>query len=159
MHRIRVLRRGRVVRELVFEGEISVGRTIHNVVRLPEQSVSSNHAKLYLEEGESEGCYLVDLDSRNGTVLDGERVPAGKPQRLTGGERIGVGSFELTYVPPQHSTIFPDGLDDAEFDDMNVLPPPSVQRKKRIEWGDMLAVAALVLSISALALLVLRRVM
>ncbi len=50
MHRIRVTRRGRVVTELALQGEVSIGRTVQNVLRLPEASVSSHHARVELTD-------------------------------------------------------------------------------------------------------------
>jgi hypothetical protein len=67
-------------------------------VSLPEGSVSTEHARLAIGE---DGCFLHDLGSSNGTLVDGCRVDAETPIQLLGGERIVIGPFVLTYVPPQ----------------------------------------------------------
>jgi pSer/pThr/pTyr-binding forkhead associated (FHA) protein len=168
MHRIRVLRRGAVVRELNFEGEVTIGRTVQNVLRLPEQAVSGQHAKLLLEDG---GCYVIDLESHNGTVLDGEKIEPGTRQLLTGGERIGVGSFEITYVPPHCTESLPPGLlqaylngetgdEDDEDEDDDILPPSRSRTPTRPrEKGNLIAAVVLVVSIIGLAAIVLGRLL
>lgn len=154
MHRIRVTRRGRVVTELVLEGAVSVGRTVDNVLRLPEQSVSGRHATLELTD---DGCRLTDLQSRNGTVVDGERLEAGETVELCGGERISVGSYELQYVPPNMTTEI--RLEDLgpEWTDDPILPAP--RRRKRRSSERALSIVALIVSVIALASVVLSRVL
>lgn len=154
MHRIRVTRRGRVVTEIALTGEISIGRTVDNVLRLPETSVSGSHAKLTLTE---DGCFLTDLESRNGTVVDGERVDPQAPVELCGGERIGVGSYELMYVPPNMTAELPVEALGKEWTDDIILPAPRL-RRRRSPLQRALAVAALLVSIAALAVVVLSRV-
>jgi pSer/pThr/pTyr-binding forkhead associated (FHA) protein len=51
----------------------NIGRADYNDVVLPDDSVSTVHAKLQRREGI---WVLVDLGSTNGTFVDGERVPA-----------------------------------------------------------------------------------
>ena len=50
---------------------VNVGRAEYNDVVVPDASVSSAHAKIQLREGI---WVVVDLDSTNGTFLDGDRV-------------------------------------------------------------------------------------
>jgi pSer/pThr/pTyr-binding forkhead associated (FHA) protein len=49
----------------------AIGRGDHNEVRLNDGSVSSSHASLLLKRGT---WYVVDLQSANGTYVDGYRV-------------------------------------------------------------------------------------
>ncbi len=53
---------------LLFEtfGKISVGRSLENVVVVPDSTVSRKHAVLYLEDGR---LYIEDLGSTNGTYV------------------------------------------------------------------------------------------
>ena len=70
----------------------SIGRSAQADVRLPDHSVSINHATL-LRKGAS--WFVVDLRSANGTFVDGSRV-AGE-RELTSGARLKLGSVELTF--------------------------------------------------------------
>src|SRR5262245_38010851 len=54
--------------------------------------VSRFHAQVELEGGQ---YYLEDRGSRNGTLLNGERV--GRRTRLRSGDRISIAGVELTF--------------------------------------------------------------
>jgi pSer/pThr/pTyr-binding forkhead associated (FHA) protein len=55
---------------------VNVGRADYNDIVLADESVSTVHAKLQRREGV---WVLVDLDSTNGTFVDGERVNGEAP--------------------------------------------------------------------------------
>ncbi len=55
---------------------VNVGRAEYNDVVVPDPSVSSAHAKIQLREGI---WMVVDLDSTNGTFVDGDRVSGDAP--------------------------------------------------------------------------------
>src|SRR5467141_1596084 len=54
----------------------NIGRADYNDIVLPDPSVSTAHAKLQRREGV---WVVVDLDSTNGTFVDGERVTGESP--------------------------------------------------------------------------------
>ena len=68
-----------------------LGRSKECDVQVPDANVSRRHAELR-EEGGS--WWLVDLDSTNGTELNGKRVQRAK---LTDGDRIRLGELELVF--------------------------------------------------------------
>jgi len=68
----------------------TLGRASDNHVVLLDTYVSSYHARLQRRDGE---WWLTDLDSRNGTLLNG--VPITKSVPLVDGDVIGVGQVEL----------------------------------------------------------------
>lgn len=55
---------------------VNVGRAEYNDIVMPDPSVSSAHAKIQLREGI---WMVVDLDSTNGTFVDGDRVSGDAP--------------------------------------------------------------------------------
>ncbi len=55
---------------------VNVGRAEYNDIVVPDQSVSSAHAKIQLREGI---WMVVDLDSTNGTFVDGDKVSGDAP--------------------------------------------------------------------------------
>jgi len=70
----------------------AIGRGVQNDVRIPDESVSANHATL-LRKGTS--WFVVDLRSANGTFVDGSRV-AGERQ-ISSGSRLKLGAVELLF--------------------------------------------------------------
>jgi hypothetical protein len=54
-----------------FRGPVSIGREPSNEVTLPDQYVSRYHAILWAENGR---WHVRDLDSTNGTYIEGKRV-------------------------------------------------------------------------------------
>ena len=75
------------------EGETRIGRHPQNDVVLAHQFVSGQHALLTCTPT---GCTLTDLESTNGTSLEGEPVPPGEPQPLVPGSTITIGPFVLS---------------------------------------------------------------
>ena len=73
-----------------LETYATLGRAPDNHIVLPDTYVSSYHARLDRRDGE---WWLTDLDSRNGTLLNG--VPITKPVPLADGDVIGIGRVEL----------------------------------------------------------------
>jgi benzoyl-CoA reductase/2-hydroxyglutaryl-CoA dehydratase subunit BcrC/BadD/HgdB len=54
------------------------------------QGVSRKHARLVVS---AQGCFLEDLQSRNGTFVNGRRLAAGERCQLSGGEQISLAQF------------------------------------------------------------------
>ncbi|MDH3455859.1 MAG: FHA domain-containing protein [Gemmatimonadota bacterium] len=73
---------------------INVGRADYNDIVLDVDSVSTIHAKLQRREGI---WMLVDLDSTNGTLVDGERVRGEVP--LAPGALIRFGEVQTMFEP------------------------------------------------------------
>ncbi|HZW03148.1 MAG TPA: FHA domain-containing protein, partial [Anaerolineaceae bacterium] len=71
-----------------------LGSERDNDIVLQDRFVSSHHARL---QWDGVDWWLTDLDSRNGTTLDGGQVAAQTPQRVApgGSLRIGDVTFEL----------------------------------------------------------------
>lgn len=69
----------------------TIGRAPENSIQLDEPSVSGRHAELMVA---GENCYLKDLDSTNGTLVNGQ--PVGSVQ-LRSGDRIRFGKVEACY--------------------------------------------------------------
>jgi pSer/pThr/pTyr-binding forkhead associated (FHA) protein len=81
----------------------AVGRGEHNDVRLNDASVSSSHATLLLKRGT---WYVVDLQSANGTYVDGYRVATERALADGGSVRVGdiVMRFRLMAAPRESSS-------------------------------------------------------
>jgi hypothetical protein len=70
---------------------LTIGRVDENDVALPDDKVSRRHA--VIERDGSGRVVLRDLDSRNGTYVDGERLS--EPRVLAGGQQLRFGDAHL----------------------------------------------------------------
>ena len=80
---------------------IRIGRNEENDIIIPEPTVSAHHAEI---RKRGEKFILIDLDSDNGTFLNGRRV---KIAELKGGERISFDIFPFSFFnpSPRHTLI------------------------------------------------------
>jgi hypothetical protein len=76
---------------------ISIGRGLENDVVIEEPTVSKEHAFL---ERVGEVWTLVDMDSANGTIVQGVRLPANGSAPLTDGVEISLGSCQMRFLMP-----------------------------------------------------------
>ena len=74
------------------EEDVSIGRDRTSTVVVPSESVSRQHARIFVSGGSH---VLVDLESTNGTLLNGKPV---QEQTLRDGDVIRVGSMVLRYA-------------------------------------------------------------
>ncbi len=75
------------------EGETTVGRSRYCTIVVDSPAASREHAAIQHTEGR---LLLTDLNSRNGTLLNGNRV--GQPTILQVGDKISIGSEELEVI-------------------------------------------------------------
>jgi len=79
-----------------------IGRGTNSDVRLTDESVSEMHAKLQRRD---DGWYAVDMNSTNGTWVNGSRVTG--ERRLEGAPDIRFGGVKLRFIPA--------GMDEASL--------------------------------------------
>ncbi|BAQ30151.1 FHA domain-containing protein FhaB/FipA [Bifidobacterium scardovii] len=76
------------------EGSISLGRSASNTVVLNDEFVSSHHARVYQDP--ATGSWAIeDLNSTNGTVVNGQRINTPTILSARVPVRIGATTFEL----------------------------------------------------------------
>jgi pSer/pThr/pTyr-binding forkhead associated (FHA) protein len=94
MPRIRIEegRRSRLV-ELLPRSSIMIGRGQTNEVVLEDVAASREHCTL---ERRGDDWWITDLQSRNGTKLNGQKVAS--PTRLRPGDRVEIGLARITFV-------------------------------------------------------------
>lgn len=76
--------------KIPLAGRITLGRSPDCSIVIEDPSVSALHALLRVDDGR---CVLEDMGSRNGTMLDGDRVE--RPSALVEGSEIRVGDVRL----------------------------------------------------------------
>jgi len=75
--------------------QLTVGRSTDNDLPIEDdQYASAHHARF---EPRSDGVWILDAGSTNGTFLNGVRLEA--PQRLQAGDVVRVGSTDLRFDP------------------------------------------------------------
>jgi hypothetical protein len=79
----------------IDRARITIGRIAENDVQLVDDKVSRHHAVIEMHDGGR--VVLRDLDSRNGTFVDGIRLSGSRV--LTGGERLQFGDEQLRVEP------------------------------------------------------------
>jgi sigma-B regulation protein RsbU (phosphoserine phosphatase) len=87
---------------------VIIGRSREADVYLPDQWLSRRHAEI---QRRADGYYIVDLGSKNGTLLNDQRV---EQQRLAAGDVIALGDHRLTFVDdapalPAEEALMPPG--------------------------------------------------
>ncbi|MEO6068389.1 MAG: FHA domain-containing protein [Gemmatimonadales bacterium] len=73
---------------------VNIGRAEYNDIVLPEESVSTQHAKLQRRDGV---WFLVDLGSTNGTFVDGEKLSGEMP--IAPGSTVRFGDASVVFEP------------------------------------------------------------
>ena len=76
------------------DGKITVGRDDTCEITIEDDSVSREHLRFMLDDGR---LFVIDLDSANGTKLDGEALKAYERAALHDECRIEVGEVSLLF--------------------------------------------------------------
>jgi len=77
---------------MLFAGRNIIGRDADAVVRIDEKTISRHHAAIVIVGSRAT---IEDLQSKNGTFRDGDRVDG--PVELSDGSMVEVGSVRLVY--------------------------------------------------------------
>ena len=89
---------------------VAIGRSSGNDIMLDTSAISRYHISIGYKDDQ---VVLEDLDTVNGTYVDGMRLPAHEQRVLRGGEEVQIGDVRLIYHP----------LNEQE-DTQESLPPP-----------------------------------
>ncbi|HLG14824.1 MAG TPA: DUF3616 domain-containing protein [Blastocatellia bacterium] len=96
---IGVLPSGEKLEHPITVKEIEIGKAPHNHIVLTDPTVSNTHAVVLMRDG---GFSIVDLGSRNGTFVDGERLGT-RGRTLRHGDAIQLGQTVLTFRNPDET--------------------------------------------------------
>jgi cell division septation protein DedD len=78
----------------LYESEYSIGRDASNKIQIPDRSVSGSHAKIIRTP---QGYLLEDLNSRNGTYVNGERIQS---RVLQNDDKLRLGKIHMIFNLP-----------------------------------------------------------
>jgi pSer/pThr/pTyr-binding forkhead associated (FHA) protein len=87
---------------------------------LPDESVSTSHAKLQRREGV---WVLVDLDSTNGTFIDGDQIKGEAP--LAPGSTVRFGEVSLVFEPTDDGEGVAKGSGTRVMEVLTMSPQPA----------------------------------
>jgi ABC-type multidrug transport system ATPase subunit/pSer/pThr/pTyr-binding forkhead associated (FHA) protein len=88
--------------------EVRVGRLADNDIVVADPRISGAHIEITRTAG---GLFVRDLRSRNGTTLDGRRLPADQPVPVPPGAVIRLADcLELMLAPPDATRALPKGV-------------------------------------------------
>lgn len=71
-----------------------IGRSKRCHVYIDDPYLSKNHARIFLKDG---AFYIEDLDSTNGSFLNGRRLP-GQPVRIKDSDKLTFGNVSFIFV-------------------------------------------------------------
>ncbi len=83
---------------MVFEfnqDNITIGRVMDNDITINDKSVSMHHVRILIEQDQAE---LVDLDSSNGTELNGKKI---KRTPLYDQDIFNIGNIPVQFICPE----------------------------------------------------------
>lgn len=78
----------------IGEQTVSAGRDVRNFIQISSDAVSNRHAVLV---GDAEGLTLIDVDSSNGTFLNGKQIDSKAKHRLNDGDEIKIADAIFLY--------------------------------------------------------------
>lgn len=78
----------------LVENNVSIGRSTGNTIMLDTSTISRYHLTI---THDSEQVLVTDLDSVNGTFIDGVKLESNQPRTVYGGEEIQIGHLRLIY--------------------------------------------------------------
>lgn len=84
----------KVEESYVLDKSMTLGRGGNNGISVADPYLSKKHAVFMSQEG---GFYIRDLESTNGTFVNGRRLED-MPVRLKDGDRIHIGQLDFLYV-------------------------------------------------------------
>lgn len=109
---------GRLETYMLVEDTISVGRADGNVIALDTDNISRYHFSLLHENGE---VTITDLESANGTFVDGMVLEANTPHILGDVEEILIGSLRIIF---------------RQVDDSPTMMVETLEETQRMEVGE-----------------------
>jgi pSer/pThr/pTyr-binding forkhead associated (FHA) protein len=81
---------------LLDKPEVALGRSSGNDIMLDTTTISRYHIRISHKDDQ---VSVTDLDSVNGTYVDGTRLPAQESRILKGGEEIQIGDLRAIFQP------------------------------------------------------------
>jgi len=92
---LEVFRPGREAETIAVEDGCRIGRGRDCAIALDDSAVSKWHARLHFD---GRRASVEDLDSTNGTLVNGRRIEGGATVQLRRGDEIAAGAHRMIFV-------------------------------------------------------------
>jgi serine phosphatase RsbU (regulator of sigma subunit)/pSer/pThr/pTyr-binding forkhead associated (FHA) protein len=128
---------GEPFRFAIDKDVVSIGRSRQNDLVLADQWLSRKHAEIRRENG---GCFIYDLDSRNGTLVNGVRIANKVP--LHNGDVVTLGDQTLTFSDSTSGVILSETPGDLDLAGTVVVPTEQLlgaMRAQEDTWDNLQA--------------------
>lgn len=103
MYKLAIVHKGKIEKNVhLINGKMLIGRKPVCGIHLEEKMVSGQHAELNVSNN---GVILKDLDSTNGTSVNGNRITE---TALQTGDQITIGNYKMIFVREHGETENPD---------------------------------------------------
>jgi ferredoxin-NADP reductase len=89
-----VYREDEIIEKVVLHHDMMIGRAAGADLQLEDPNLSRIHAMLQTDAGR---WFLVDLNSLNGTVLNGRKIVAMQPAQIVSGNIAEFGNYKLSF--------------------------------------------------------------
>jgi hypothetical protein len=114
-------------------GGMIIGRDPTCDIQIDDPKVTAKHFQVWMDKGLR--CFIQDLDSKNGTYLNGERLPPRRKHQMQIGDRISVSSGRfvvwddrgLPLSSPRSQTGYLGPR--IKIDIQNILPPAHISAR------------------------------
>ncbi len=119
--------------ELKNTQNLTIGRATSNNIVVNGEYVSSKHLQIYLENG---SVYIIDLDSTNGTYIDGQKLEAHNPYKLKQNQIVLLGSEDVSFGLEDNEiyTIGRKSINDIVIDLPIVSSEHVIIKKENNQW-------------------------
>jgi serine phosphatase RsbU (regulator of sigma subunit) len=114
---------------------ITIGRSKRNDLVLPDQWLSRHHAEIRRENGRH---YIADLESRNGTYVNGTRLSERVP--LQNGDVVTLGDQQIRFIHDTSGSVVLTDRPDLEIGHTHVVPAAqllAVARAQEDTWDNL----------------------
>jgi signal transduction histidine kinase/pSer/pThr/pTyr-binding forkhead associated (FHA) protein len=105
----------------IKEAPVTIGRANDQTICLPHPSMSRQHARIECSDGR---YFVIDLQSKNGTLVNGARV---QRQELHSGDTLKLGDMVLLYA--HESSLTSESVAEAPRDTQDPEPRPQAIRE------------------------------
>lgn len=103
-HLLYIAEAGRPERTIALSAAMTIGRDNENDIVIDSLTVSRCHALLLRD---SASVRLIDLESTNGTLVNGVPARPDEPVRLDNGNIIQIGQVQARYYAPHRKGALP----------------------------------------------------
>ena len=98
-------------RAIPINDGIIIGRGNDCKIVIKDERISSNHLKIVVSDDE---CFIVDLETKNGTIVNGQKIPSNEKFKLYHNDILQLGRYQFQFVDEKLTTRLGQTVEDME---------------------------------------------